>query len=182
MPNLLKPKILKLVPYEAEILRQKTQRVNFPLSIEDQQIITDMLYSIDIIQLQTRAAGMAANQWGIDKSIFIFCPKGNDKSENLRVIINPSYEPIINKAIDQPNTDIEWEGCFSIPNMLGEIQRYKKIKVKYQTTDGKQHRKILSGWKARVWQHENNHLHGLLYDDPKAGNCLQKIENLPETD
>lgn len=167
------PKLLQLVAYENPILRKKTTPVKFPLSQADLDIIANMLFSIQTEQLIaadasfTQAAGMAANQWGIDKSIFLFCPEGNDTGY-IEVIINPSYT-----AIDEQ--DENWEGCFSVPNSSGKVKRFLKIKVEYQDQAGRTIAKELSGWPARVWQHENDHLNGFLFDDSKAGKCLEKL-------
>ena len=166
-----KPKQLKLANYQDPILRHKTKIVTFPLSKSDQQTISDMLYSISPEQLPTPGAGMAANQWGIDKQIFIYAPNGNDKIEQIEVIINPSY---ISADANQEVQDDAWEGCFSIPLTAGKIRRYTNIHVKYQNQQGKVIERELSGWDARVWQHENDHLNGILYDDPSTGKCLEK--------
>lgn len=167
------PSLLKLAAYSDPILRTKTKAVSFPLSEEDLKIIADMKYSIQPQQLRAAdapwdgAVGMAANQWGINKSIFVYCPTG-DTINGLEAIINPSYEFIGN---DQ---DKEWEGCFSVPLSTGQIKRSSHIKVKYQNEAGEHIERELSGWPARVWQHENDHLNGLLYDDHLAGKCIEK--------
>lgn len=168
-------RLLKLVNYDDPILRNPTEPVQFPLSDLDKQIIEDMKYSIHPEQLKAagapweKASGMAANQWGINKSIFLFCPYGDHKFD-LTVVINPSYEFIPDKE------EIAWEGCFSVPLATGKIKRSNKIRVKYQNEKGRVIEKNLSGWEARVWQHENDHLNGFLYDDPRTGKCLDKRE------
>lgn len=182
-----KPKLLKLADYNDPILHNKTEPVKFPLSIEDQQIIADMIYSIQPAQLKAAkapwesAAGMAANQWGINKSIFLYCPSG-DTIKGLTVVINPSYEAIGSILSVEPHVDTAWEGCFSVPLASGNISRNIKIKIKYQDESGLTIEKILTDWDARVWQHENDHLNGHLYDDPRTGKCLEKktFNNLSE--
>lgn len=172
--------LLKLSAYEDTILRQPIDSVQFPLSTEDQQVIHNMKYSIQPNQLKKAnapyesAAGMAANQWGINKRIFLFSPDGNTE-EGPEVIINPSYEPIINSNTQQIEESIEWEACFSIPCATGKIKRYHQIRVTYQNEKGETIVKELEGWYARVWQHENDHLDGYLYDDQRTGKCLQKM-------
>ncbi|MGD0466581.1 MAG: peptide deformylase [Gammaproteobacteria bacterium] len=172
--------LLKLVDYSHPILHKKIALVQFPLSKQDKQSINDMKYSIQPEQLKKAkasfdaAAGMAANQWGINKQIFIFCPERNSV-EKLEVIINPSYEPISDLATGVPNQDFQWEGCFSVPLTVGKVQRYTHIRVKYQNEDGKIIVRELRDWAARVWQHENDHLNGLLfYDNPYIGKCVEK--------
>ncbi len=178
-PQETEPRLLYLVPYEHPILRKPTQTVAFPLSKEDAEIIRAMKYSIQEPQLKKAkapwdaASGMAANQWGIDRRIFLFCPEATDQVE---VIINPSYEPLTPQTTTEEKThqDECWEGCFSVPWATGNVQRYTHIRVRYQDESGQHHSRDLSGWQARVWQHENDHLNGFLYDDPKAGKCLEK--------
>lgn len=165
--------MLSLVDYNNSILRINTAAVKFPLSTEDIQIIQNMKYSIQPAQLKqsnaafASVAGMAANQWGLNKKIFLFCPVG-DSVNNLEVIINPSYEPIDDRQA------CAWEGCFSVPLTAGYVRRYVHIKITYQNEDGKFIFKELHNWPARVWQHENDHLNGILYDDVKAGKCVDK--------
>ncbi len=176
-----KPKLLKLAAYTDPVLRTKTVTVDFPLSNTDQQLIADMIYSIQPAQLKKakapwkQASGMAANQWGISKSIFLYCPTG-DSIKDLEVVINPTYIAVHNPLIlDQTNSeDNEWEGCFSVPLATGNIKRAKSIRVKYQDQNGNIIERELEGWAARVWQHENDHLNGYLYDSTVHGRCLEK--------
>ncbi len=197
------PRLLYLVDYDNEILRRPTEKVNFPLSQEDQDIIRDMRFSIQAEQLKKAdapwdaAVGMAANQWGINKSIFLYCPDG-DSVNGLEVVINPSYEPIetsdsseqernepTKKTMETLKTMNEtWEGCFSVPLASGYIRRYQSIRVTYQNEAGETIHREISGFPARVWQHENDHLNGHLYDDPNTGKCLEKrtFSNLEAVD
>jgi peptide deformylase len=169
------PKLLRLVDYNDPVLAKTAVAVEFPLSEEDKKLIADMKYSIQPEQLKAAkapfetAAGMACNQWGIAKRIFLFCPSGNTQ-EGLEVIINPRYE-IINKDIYYHM----WEGCFSIPMAAGNIARYFNIKVNYNNESGQTITRELQGHEARVWQHENDHLDGYLYDNLSAGKCLKKV-------
>lgn len=180
------PQLLKLVDYDHPLLRQATETLLFPLSEEDKQIIRDMKYSIQKPQLKRvrapwdAAAGMAANQWGINKRIFLFCPEA-DSIHGLEVIINPSYEPLkdpetegllmVDAALPQ---DRAFEACFSVPLATGCVQRFTHIRATYQDETGAVLSRVLSAWPARVWQHENDHLDGFLYDDPRTGRCLEK--------
>jgi peptide deformylase len=176
----LKGQLLKLVEYEHEILRQVMGPVSFPLSDVDLQYIRDMKYSIQSKQLKManapweHAAGMAANQWGIQRRIFLYCPEA-DTINGLEVVINPSYEPLSDSIATVPAENLMWESCFSVPLATGQVIRYNKIRAKYQNEKGEEITKELSGYKARVWQHENDHLNGYLYDDSRAKKCLKKM-------
>ncbi len=166
------PRLLTLVDYHNPILRKSASLVLFPLSEQDQQIIKDMKYSIQPEQLKEAnapwdtAAGMAAPQWGINKQIFLFSPERNSV-DGLEVIINPSYKPIKDTATGVLQQDWKWESCFSVPLATGKVKRYTHIKVTYQNENGETIVRELHDWPARVWQHENDHLNGILYDDPR---------------
>jgi peptide deformylase len=163
------PRQLILEPYDSAILRKRLKPVPDPLAPEIQEIIADMLYSIDMAQLGKSAAGMAANQWGLDWQIFLYCPLSNENPDNVSVVINPSYTPI-----DEKQEDAAYEGCFSIPGAIQRVLRYLAISVRYQNSEGEWIDKVLSGWEARVWQHENDHVLGTLCDS-KEHRTLEKI-------
>lgn len=170
------PQILALVPYEHALLRQIMPPVTFPLSIADQQLIENMKFSIQRAQLKKAnapfegAAGMAANQWGQAKRIFVFCPFDEKEFE---IIINPSYQPLEDEKQSSAET-LDWEGCFSLPFCTGKVRRYLQVRASYQKEDGSVVDRILSGWEARVFQHETDHLNGILYDDALAKKCVEK--------
>jgi len=105
------------------------------------------------------AAGLAAPQIGISKSIFIY--SYDRKFENLEVVINPSYEPLSEAKIEG------WEGCFSTQSgnghsKLAKVPRFEKIRVQYLDLEGVWQEKILDGFAAKVFQHEYDHLQGMV--------------------
>jgi peptide deformylase len=162
------PTQLRLEPYSSEILRKPLKRVSDPLAPDIQAIIADMQYSIAMPQLKKGAAGMAANQWGLEWQIFLYCPNGNENPDEVEVIVNPSYTPL------NENKSEAYEGCFSIPGAIQKVSRYTDIAVEYQTPQGKWIKKELSGWDARVWQHENDHVLGILCD-AKNLDTIEKV-------
>jgi peptide deformylase len=99
------------------------------------------------------AAGLAAPQIGISKRVMIF--SWDRSREHLHGAINPSFQPIDNQQ------NFGWEGCFSVPLMLAHVPRYQNIKATYMTVDGQIEAYILSGFAARVYQHECDHLDGI---------------------
>lgn len=149
------------------------------------EIIKDMCYSILPQQLKDAngahesAAGMAANQWGIEKRIFIFTPEGSDPSKKMEVMINPSYLPYLRHAETEPKIVAAYEGCFSVPLTTGVVNRYEAIMATYYTATGKKIERVFEGWEARVFQHETDHLDGKLFDgtcDNYPGpECLERV-------
>lgn len=103
------------------------------------------------------AAGLAAPQLGINRSVFIYSYDRNPR--HLEVVINPTFQPISNEQI------IGWEACFSVVYegnwMLAQVPRYEKIQVKFFNLKGEKIKRVLDGFAAKVFQHEYDHLQGV---------------------
>ena len=158
-------------------LKKKTKKVHFPLSSDIKIILNDLLDTFK----QTPCAGVAANQIGYDKKIFIGLKHDNynDDEKNEEVVAgNPNaenYEFYINPQIDlQSKKSIQEgeEGCLSIPEIRIIAERFDKIKVRYFNQAGEKIKKPLSGFMSRLFQHELDHLNGILMVEN------QKIKNV----
>lgn len=180
------PKLLSFVAKNDPILREVMPIVSDFNDCGLQEIIQDMCYSIEPEQIKAAsgafesAAGMAANQWGIKKRVFIFTPQGSDKPGQREVMINPCYTPYLEHKQKTPKMSAAFEGCFSVPLATGLVNRYEAIIATWYTAQGKKMQRIMKDWEARVFQHETDHLDGKLYDgvlDNYAGpECLQRHE------
>jgi peptide deformylase len=105
------------------------------------------------------AAGLAAPQIGISKSVFIYSYDRDPK--NLEIVINPHFNPINEEKYEG------WEGCLSVILSEGvwkvaQVPRYEQIEATYINLDGKKVEKILEGFAAKVFQHEYDHLQGIV--------------------
>ncbi len=135
-----------------------------------QQAIKHMCYSIAPEQLKAAngahesAAGMAANQWGLKRRVFIYTPEGSEPGKRLEVMLNPSYVPHLREHETEPSLVPAYEGCFSVPLTTGIVYRYDCILATYYTPEGEKIEKMMQGWEARVFQHETDHLNGKLFD------------------
>ena len=100
--------------------------------------------------------GVAAIQVGVPLNIFLAYNGNRDE-----------YIPYINPEVELlgGRTDDKDEACLSIPNIVGKVRRTKRVRIKYFDLDGELQRKKLSGWNARVVQHEFDHLRGILFTD-----------------
>ena len=142
-------------------LRKKATEVADPTDPKIQQIVADMMETINKIGVD-KIAGLAAPQLNIPLKILLFQvpeKRANGASQMLpfTVVINPKIEPIGNEK------ESSWEGCISIPGLIGEVTRYKHIKYTYQTLEGKWITREAHDFHARVIQHEVDHLDGILY-------------------
>ncbi|MFT5448681.1 MAG: peptide deformylase [Gammaproteobacteria bacterium] len=108
-------------------------------------------------------AGIAANQIGIPYRLFtVEVSGGNPRYPYkppiaLTVLINPVIEFLSNA------TFVNYEGCLSVPNMRGEVVRHLEISVSGHDRDGTHRRFDVRGYSAATFQHENDHLDGILF-------------------
>ena len=72
--------------------------------------------------------------------------------------------------------DVEAEGCLSFPDMNGEVERSKWIKVEALSLKGKKIKKKFTGWEARIFQHEYDHLDGVVYIDRLLPDSKKEVE------
>ena len=112
--------------------------------------------------LEEGGVGIAAPQIGCNQRIIMF---GFEESERypaeeaipFTVLINPVIEVLSQVMVDG------WEGCLSVPGLRGLVPRFKKIKYSGYDLNGQLISRVAEGFHARVFQHEFDHLEGILY-------------------
>ena len=169
-------------------LKKKTKQIKLPLSLEINQILEDLLDTFK----NTPCAGVAANQIGYDKKIFIGLKHDNyeddDEINEKKIIGNPNaenYEFYINPQIDYStikSIQEGEEGCLSIPEIRIIAERFDKIKVRYFNQDGGKIKKPLSGFMSRLFQHELDHLNGILMVENKKIKKVYRISDNKQVD
>jgi peptide deformylase len=107
-------------------------------------------------------AGLAAPQIGVSLRVVIFEVTSNPRYPNVEpvpqtILFNPVLEPIGEEGEEG------WEGCLSVPGMRGLVPRYKHLRYTGIDPTGKVIDRTVSGFHARVVQHECDHLDGILY-------------------
>ena len=107
-------------------------------------------------QVGIESGGISAPQVNIHKRVSYIL---NYDTGEFEVLINPVMQNIGNK------TEIDIEGCLSIPGVEKNVERFRKIKVKYIDKEGRLIKRRFSGLNARVIQHEIDHLNGILFTD-----------------
>jgi len=108
------------------------------------------------IMLETKGVGLAGPQAGVDLQIFVVSLDGT--KENARVYINPEITP------SGPFEESD-EGCLSLPGIYTKIKRHKKCTVTATDLDGNRFTEQGEGLLARAFQHEFDHLQGMLIKD-----------------
>lgn len=105
--------------------------------------------------------GLAAPQVGTNKRmVVVWLPKGQDDEEYpILLMINPA---IVKKSTE---TEVGEEGCLSLPNLRGNVARSLWVEAEWLDIKGKKMRKMITGFGAKVIQHEIDHLDGVLISD-----------------
>ena len=151
-------KPLKVIRMGHPTLAAPARPVDDPTSEEIHHIIANMTATLNALGGES---GLAATQVDIPLRIFIFCVS----SERLNDDFDIPLTPVINPVIEYKSQEMEagWEGCFSVPDMIGEVKRPVSIRYRYQTPTGESVVKEAHGFHARVVQHETDHLDGIFY-------------------
>ncbi|MCP2731148.1 peptide deformylase [Limnofasciculus baicalensis] len=142
------------------ILRQQAQLIDNIQAVRFQQLIDALI----VTAISKNGVGIAAPQVSASYRLFIVASRPNPRYPNA-----PEMEPtaMINPRIIAHSDEIvkDWEGCLSVPGMRGLVPRYQKIEVEYSNRDGKLRSQELTDFVARIFQHEYDHLEGIMFLD-----------------
>ncbi|HEY6637799.1 MAG TPA: peptide deformylase [Solirubrobacterales bacterium] len=145
------------------VLRERARELSpeeiaFP---EIQGLIDDLIET----KRATHGAGIAANQVGEGVRVAIVeVEEGNPRypykpPEPLTVLVNPTIEPVGEQTIEIN------EGCLSVPDLRGYLPRRLAVRVRYLDREGEEHEEVKRGLTAGTFQHEVDHLDGVLFVD-----------------
>ena len=144
---------MEIVTYPDPVLKRKALQVE---NIDGD--IQSLIDNMSTLMYQSSGVGLAANQVGVEKRIFIFDIDYKEKGKNLTVLINPEIIVAENK--------IEFEeGCLSVPDFQGKINRKRLVQVQGLDRDGKSITIETEDLTAICIQHEIDHLNGTLILD-----------------
>jgi len=119
------------------------------------QDMRDTMHALD-------GAGLAAPQIGISLQVVIFEVRKNPRYPDAEEV---PYTELLNPVLTPVGEAMEegWEGCLSVPGMRGLVPRYQRLRYRGFDPEGKPVEREVSGFHARVVQHECDHLLGILY-------------------
>jgi len=159
--------VLPITVYGDKILRKKANKVT-EVDLKTIELIKNMFDTMK----NANGIGLAANQVGSDKSIFVVDISQVEDYEDTKPIalINPK---IIERS--EKKVLIE-EGCLSIPDVREEVRRPESITIVYHDTDFNEHTLEADGLLARVMQHEFDHLQGVLFTDLISDDLKKKYK------
>jgi peptide deformylase len=155
--------VREIVTVGAPVLRERAREVGAEelRSPAVQQLIDDLIET----KRAANGAGIAANQVGETLRVAVVeVEPGNPRypykpAVPLTVIVNPELEPIGDEQVEIV------EGCLSVPDLRGAVARYEAVRVRYLDRDGEPHEEVRRGLTAGTFQHEVDHLDGVLFLD-----------------
>lgn len=143
-------------------LRQKSQKVGI-ITPEIKQIVADMeAATINWDESREHEVGVALAAVQIDRLYKIIVVRNNYDNKD-----DHTFTAFINPSITKHEGDTveDYEGCLSVPDIYGKVPRYSKVKVKATGIDGKEFRVTAEGFLARIFQHEIDHIEGMVFID-----------------
>ena len=147
--------IRRVNKYGDKILRKKTKQVDFKaIKKELKTILKVMTATMEAAQ----GIGLSANQMGLDLQLAIVRYRKNEDEFTDIVIINP-------KIVEKSGSLTTDEGCLSLPGLFAKTKRFTKVKILALNEKGMPVEMIAEGLLARAFQHEIDHLNGILFVD-----------------
>jgi peptide deformylase len=175
--------ILPIVAYGDPVLRKVADAIDAAYP-DLEKLITNMketMYNASGVGLAAPQIGKAIRLFLIDASPFA---EDDDLSEEERTVLKSFNRVFINPKILEEDGE-EWifnEGCLSIPDVREDVSRQPKITIEYQDENFTIHTETLEGLAARVFQHEYDHIEGILFTDKlstlKKRIIKKKLENI----
>ncbi len=152
--------LLEIIQLGHPLLRSQAQTIDNIHSPHIQTLIDNLLTTV----IAANGVGIAAPQVASRDRLFIVASRPNPRYPNA-----PQMQPtaMINPQI-LAHSDVlvnGWEGCLSISGIRGLVPRYQTIEVEYSDRTGKLHKQELTDFVARIFQHELDHLDGIVFVD-----------------
>jgi len=166
-----------IVTLPEPVLRRKARPVT-EFGAELQSLINDMVETMR----EAPGVGLAAPQVNIPERLIVVEYGDEEEDEDGNVIEKPKKlyvmaNPEIVKTSEE--TELGIEGCLSIPGIVGEVERFSSIQIKGLNRRGRPVKLKAEGWLARIFQHEIDHLNGVLFPD-RAKRVWKPETELPE--
>jgi peptide deformylase len=154
---------LDIVLWPAPVLLDGTEPIT---EVDDhvRQVVGEMRR----IMFELRGVGLAAPQVGVARRLMLVCPTGEPGAEE--VILNP-------QIVASEGAELGDEGCLSFPDIYGKVERATRIHVRYQDLDLRPRDLLLEGFVARVFQHEFDHLNGVVFTERMEPDSLEKAKD-----
>ena len=151
----------KIVTLPDPVLKRKARAVN-KFDKDLQNLLEDMVETMR----EAPGVGLAAPQIGLSDRIIVveyYQHEEDEENEEAPKKVWAMINPEIVKSSEETLMGVE--GCLSIPGLLGEVERHAAVQVKGLNKHGKPMKVKAEGWLARIFQHEIDHLNGVLFTE-----------------
>ncbi|CAA0402609.1 unnamed protein product [Arabidopsis thaliana] len=155
---------LKIVEYPDPILRAKNKRID--IFDENLKNLVDAMFDV---MYKTDGIGLSAPQVGLNVQLMVFNPAGEPGEGKEIVLVNPKIKKYSDKLVPFD------EGCLSFPGIYAEVVRPQSVKIDARDITGERFSISLSRLPARIFQHEYDHLEGVLFFDRMTDQVLDSI-------
>jgi peptide deformylase len=159
--------VRKILGFEHPALREKARKVP-----KVDASIVKLIDDLSETMLAAPGAGLAAPQIGVGLRVFVV---RGDEGQVIG-LVNP-------ELVKGAGVQVGYEGCLSYPGWVGEVARYEDVVVKGRNRHGKEVRIKAAGFTARAYQHELDHLDGILFTDRLTSlDTLRRVDDLEDED
>ena len=155
---------LSIIPDPHPTLRVRSK----PIRRVDQGLRALVGQMLDLMY-EAEGVGLAANQVNLPLRLFVANPSGERGEGEELVLINPELQMPKGSETGQ-------EGCLSLPGLYGQVKRPKSIRVSAYDLSGNPIERVVDGFLARVLQHENDHLDGVLFFDRMTDEARRDLD------
>jgi peptide deformylase len=166
--------IREIITNPNPVLRRKARPVS-EYGEDLQRLIDDMVETIH----QEPGVGLAATQVNISQRVIVV--EYGDENDDVDETNPPKLYILINPEITRfsEQKEISTEGCLSVPGLVGDVERSLEVTIRGKSRRGQPVKIKAKGWLARIFQHEVDHLDGILFID-KAIKVWEMSEDTPE--
>jgi peptide deformylase len=133
----------------------RLKKVSAPVEVFDENLKRLAARMLELMR-ENRGVGLAAPQVGVNLRMFVMNPTGEPQDD--RAYVNP----VLTEAEGSEEAE---EGCLSLPNIHVNVDRSKTMRIQARDLDGNPIDQVETGYLARIWQHEFDHLNGTLLTD-----------------
>lgn len=138
-----------------------------PISSFDSEL-QQLVDSMAVMMYSNDGVGLAGPQAGVSRRLVLIDPSSGEEANQLMALINP-------KVIwSSSEREVEQEGCLSLPRMVLQVPRSLAVDVEYHDVKGASHKMRCEGLRARIVQHELDHLDGVMMFD-RVGDMTRRL-------
>lgn len=170
---------IKILDEKNKLLHKKSSEITFPMDEKEKKLLYDMLTYLEMSQIDEYSKkyklrpgmGLAFVQIGVPKRAFVICSENDDKTFDKYIVINPTIVSMSEEMIYVG----EGEGCLSVNREVeGIVPRHARITVKAYDENGKEFTIRVREDLSVAFQHEIDHLNGILFTDHINPKCPYK--------